>query len=51
MNDFLKQYSSMQSDLFPMVEEELGELTARMKEFYDFSEDELTETHQNGSEV
>jgi len=33
MNDLLKRYFSMQSDLFPMVEEELGELTAKMKEF------------------
>jgi len=33
MNDLRVRYFSMQSDLFPMLEEELGELTAKMKEF------------------
>lgn len=33
MNDLPKLYFTMESYLFPMVEEEMGELTAKMKEF------------------
>lgn len=33
MNDLRERYFNMQCSLFPMVEEELGELTAKMKEF------------------
>lgn len=33
MNDLRDKYFNMQCNLFPMVEEELGELTAKMKEF------------------
>lgn len=33
MNDLPKLYFTMEPYLFPMVEEELGELTAKMKEF------------------
>ena len=33
MNDLHKMYFTMEQYLFPMVEEEIGELTAKMKEF------------------
>jgi len=33
MNDLPKLYFTMETYLFPMVEEEIGELTAKMKEF------------------
>ena len=33
MNDLPKLYFTMESYLFPMLEEEIGELTAKMKEF------------------
>ncbi len=33
MNDLRENYFTMQRNLFPMVEEELGEITAKMKEF------------------
>lgn len=33
MNDLREIYFTMQRNLFPMVEEELGEITAKMKEF------------------
>ena len=33
MNDLRERYFSIERSLFPMVEEELGELTAKMKEF------------------
>ena len=33
MNDLPKLYFTMERYLFPMLEEEIGELTAKMKEF------------------
>jgi len=33
MNDLPKLYFTMQTHLFPMLEEEIGELTEKMKEF------------------
>lgn len=33
MNDLPKLYFTMETYLFPMLEEELGELTTKMKEF------------------
>ena len=33
MNDLPKLYFTMETYLFPLLEEEIGELTARMKEF------------------
>ena len=33
MNDLPKLYFTLESYLFPMLEEEIGELTAKMKEF------------------
>ena len=33
MNDLPKLYLTMEAYLFPMLEEEIGELTAKMKEF------------------
>ena len=33
MNDLRERYFNMQCSLFPMVEEEFGELTSKMKEF------------------
>ncbi len=33
MNDLPKLYFTMETYLFPMVEEEIGEITAKMKEF------------------
>ena len=33
MNDLPKLYFTLESYLFPMPEEEIGELTAKMKEF------------------
>ena len=33
MNDLRERYFNMQCSFFPMVEEEIGELTAKMKEF------------------
>ena len=33
MNDLPKLYFTMETYLFPMVEEEIGELTAKMKKF------------------
>ena len=33
MNDLPKLYFTMETYLFPLVEEEIGELTAKMKEF------------------
>jgi len=33
MNDLRERYSSIEQSLFPMVEEVLGELTSKMKEF------------------
>ena len=33
MNDLPMLYFTMETYLFPMVEEELGELTVKMKEF------------------
>ena len=33
MNDLRERYFSIEQSLFPMVEEEFGELTSKMKEF------------------
>jgi len=33
MNDLPKLYFTMETYLFPMLEEEFGELTAKMREF------------------
>lgn len=33
MNDLRERYFSIEQSLFPMVEEEFGELTTKMKEF------------------
>ncbi len=43
MNDLRERYFTMQSDLFPMAEEELGELSSKMKEFL-----QIVETVQPG---
>ena len=37
MNDLPKQYFTMETYLFPMLEEEIGEITAKMKEFLLFN--------------
>ena len=36
MNNLPKLYFTMETYLFPMLEEEIGELTAKMREFLRF---------------
>ena len=38
MNDLPELYFTMESALFPILEEELGEVTAKMKEFLQIAE-------------